>query len=141
MKTISLEQSRWRILQVWLAGSIGILLFAITICLTRDVRDPQDWTSILGWVLPHLIPTASLILSVIGANAMNPHPDPTMVKLVYHRLVLMVLTAYLVAVVTTFLLEALVPFDLIQTMSIANLWLGPFQGIVSGVLSVLFFTK
>ncbi|MEM1225172.1 MAG: hypothetical protein AAGJ40_05715 [Planctomycetota bacterium] len=140
MKTISLERSRWRLLWIWLVGSVLIFGYTITIGVTRGFNDPSDWSSTVGWVFPHLLPTLSLILSVVGANALNPRSEEVSVKMVYHRLVMVIVVAYLFLVFATYLLEGIIPFDLVQTMGIANFWLGPLQGVVSAALSVLFFS-
>ena len=139
-RTIPLRKSRWILLGIWFGGTALILFPVIVMCFTRaEIQNSAP--KIVGWLLPNLIPTLSLIATIVGADAIDPKPDKFTVRVGFHRFVMVMSIVYIAMVAFTFLIEPLIAnMDLLDAIDISNLWLGPIQGFVAGVVSILFYS-
>jgi len=94
-----------------------------------------------GWVLPTILPSLSLILSVLGASALANELETVRVKRSFFRIAYSLSVVYLFLVVMTIVIEPLTTFESLELLRLSNLWLAPLQGLVTLALGVLFFTK
>lgn len=137
MKTkISSAAGRKWLATIWLLG--GAFLFALFIVQSvsgkYDPRVQDAW----GWLLPTIMPTLSLIIGVLAANAVSPKPQGGQVDRYIFWLAMGLSVAYLAAVVFTVIAQPFVLRSPLDLFSLSNLWLGPLQGLVAGTLGVFF---
>jgi hypothetical protein len=138
---IPLGDSRWKLLKLWFSGFAVILAFLIYVSLLRGDVHREDAAGLIGWAFPNLLPTLSLIATVVGANAINPPAAEPTVRKQYHQLVYWVSFAYLFLVALPLFTSELTTWDVLEATTISNLWLGPIQGVVGGLIAVLFNSK
>jgi len=103
----------------------------------------ENPSEIFGWALPIIMPSLSLIITVLGASAFGP-AEKQEVRRSFFGLALWLSVIYLVLVPGTILIEPFTPQQEGQDGSllrISSLWLGPLQGLVASAMGVLFFTK
>jgi hypothetical protein len=136
---ISLDQVRSKLAWIWLSGSGCIFgLLALQSLLGRFQSSVQE---VWGWALPTVLPTLGMILTVLGYTALDPSQNKAEVRIDFYKISLGLSIAYIFLVLMTILIQPMTPFEPIQLMRMANLWLGPTQGLVASVLGVLFVSK
>ena len=135
---VALSQVRSRVSAVWLIGSGAIFLLLAVQCMLGKYEDKgqQVW----GWVLPMIAPNFSLIFTVIRMDALRKGKAQS-VRKTFYTVALSLSVAYLVSILLTILIEPYTPYDALQLFELSNFWLGPFQGVVSSSLGVLYFSK
>jgi hypothetical protein len=136
---VPLSRARSRLAAQWLigAGIIFLLLILQSVFGKYHDKAQQVWS----WALPSLMPTLTLIISVLGANALEPQDEGGYVRKSFYRLAMLLSAAYLILILFTILIEPFTTFDSAQLLNLSNLWLGPFQGFVASAIGLLFFTK
>ena len=137
--TITLESSRWKLTTIWFVGG-GIVVLLLIVLSIFSPRYGEDLEMLWGWVLPTIVPTLSLIITVLRAGAVNPTRDTNRVSLPFHRLTMALSIVYLSILTLTILVEPFARYDLVQLFSISNFWIAPMQGLVVAALTTLFFT-
>lgn len=137
--TVSLDRARWRLAVLWFSLSGLVTLTLIVQSAAGKYSDVVQ--EVWSWALPTIMPTLSLILAVLGANALQPDGPGTRVRKAFYSLALVLSLAYLLLVLLTITLDPLTPYDSLELMNLSNLWLGPLQGVVASSIAVLFFTK
>jgi hypothetical protein len=135
---IPLERVRLKITAVWLTGALftSMLLILQTVFGKYGNRAQDVWS----WALPTILPTLSLIMSVLGADALKKR-RPVQVSLGFYRIAISLSGAYLLLVLFTILIEPVTPYEPLEWLKLSNLWLGPSQGLVASSVGVLFFSK
>lgn len=139
---IPLDQARVRLAILWLAGAGLIFLLFIVQSLLNVYR--EFTTEAWGWILPTLMPTLTLIVTVLTYTALDPNSSTSVVRKAFLAIAFWLSLFYLVSILLTILVQ---PFsagsakDAIALMKMSNLWLGPFQGLVASSLGVLFASK
>jgi len=138
-ETIQLSAARNRLALVWLftAGAIFLLLIVQTFLGHFEDKSQDVWS----WVLPTLMPTLTLMVTVVGADALRAEATDMVVRKGFFRLALVMSVFYLLLVLATLLVEPLTSIRLLDLLKISNLWLGPLQGLVTSALGLLFFSK
>lgn len=115
------------------------LLFAVLLAQTvLDVYDPPEkpWK----WFFPTVLPTLSLIVGVLVADAQGQAVDVQMVDRFIFRLAFGLSLLYLITVgVSVFGGPIRAAPD--ELMDMSSLWLGPFQGVVAGIIGAFFVNK
>jgi uncharacterized membrane protein len=140
---INLDRVRSRLAAVWLTGG-GLVFFVVVIqsLMGRYGEKTQDaW----GWLLPTIMPTMGMIVTVLGYTALDPLlSSTTVVRNGFFQTAFWLSLMYLVLVLLTVLMQPLVagdPVKAVELMRLSNLWLGPFQGLVASALGILFISK
>ena len=104
-------------------------------------RYGSQLTDAWGWFLPTVMPTMSMMIGVVVANARTRARPGTVDRFMY-RLALVLSALYLGTVALTILLAPLAEFyagsGALELMKLSHLWLAPFQGLVAAALGVLF---
>jgi hypothetical protein len=139
---VELDAVRSRLAWVWLGGAGAVVILVVLQSLLQRFGDAtQDaW----GWLLPTIMPTLGMIITVLGYTALDPMSSTSVVRKSFFHIATALSIAYLALVVLTVLIG---PFaaetgrQMIGLMQTSNLWLGPFQGLVASALGVLFVTK
>ena len=94
-----------------------------------------------GWLLPTLMPSLGMIVTVLGYSALDPAMSASRVRKTFFKVALWLSCLYLVLVLLTILVQPLAEASPVQLMQTSNLWLGPFQGLVASALGVLFVSR
>jgi hypothetical protein len=135
---IPLRRARKGLGVLWLAG--GGIFLAILVVQSLTEKYQGILQGVWGWALPTILPALSLVLSVLGYDALREDPLEVTVDRHFYRIVQGLSGAYLGLVLLTLLAEPLsaveTPLELYER---SNLWLAPFQALVVSTLGVLFF--
>ena len=136
---MSLDAVRARLSAVWLGGASLILILVVLQSLLGkyQTKTQEAW----GWLLPILMPTLGMIVSVLGYTALEPRASSFVVRKVFVRIAVWLSIFYQLLILLTLLVQPFVGTDPIDLMHTSNLWLGPFQGLVGSALGVLFVSK
>lgn len=127
---------RW-LATIWFVGS-GVIFFLVLIqSLLGHYGDGVN--QVWGWLLPTVMPTLSLIVSVLVFEAVQHKKGraATMDRFLF-VLTASLSGAYLASVLLVILLQPLTPLPPLQAMAQSNVWLGPFQGLVAAAMGAFF---
>jgi len=94
-----------------------------------------------GWLLPTIIPSLGMIITVLGYTALNTETLASVVRATFFRIATWLSVFYLFLIVLTIVIQPLTARDPLDLMRMSNLWLGPCQGLVASALGVLFVSK
>jgi hypothetical protein len=128
-----------RLALIWLAGA-GVL-FAIMFVQTLLGKYGQNTEAAWSWLLPTILPTASLVVGVLVTEAVGVARRPVEVNPFVYRLAAGLSIVYLSAVLLTLLAIPFSDYSPIDVMRKANLGLGPFQGLVTAAMGAFFVYK
>lgn len=147
---ISLEKARYRLARLWFigVGIIFLLLVAQSFSNHYQGRLEEVWS----WALPTVIPTLSLLLSVLGANAIvqvnDSNADTGMVRRSFYSIAYWLSVFYLLLILVTILFQPIgvimnpsEKFTAVDFLKRSQLWLSPVQGLVISAMGILFFSK
>jgi len=137
---ISMTKCKRRLAMLWFFGSglLFFLLFFQTILGHYGEKANEAW----GWLLPTIMPTLSLIVSVFVIDVLGKGVKIKRVNRFIFRLSFSLSAVYLLVVSLTILLEPFTSLSPLELMEQANkLWLGVFQGLVSASIGVFFFKR
>jgi hypothetical protein len=137
MVPLSVARNRLAILWLGAAAALFLLLIVQSILGHFENRSQEVWS----WALPTVMPTLTLVLTVLGADALKSEESEQVVKKSFLRLASLLSGFYLLLVVSTLLIEPLTSIRLVDLLKLSNLWLGPLQGLVTSSLGLLFFSK
>jgi len=124
---------------LWFIGA-GLSFFLLLLQ-TLGGRYGDDIEKAWRWLLPTIIPTLSLIIGVLAIEFQGSKKDGKMADRFFFRLSYILSTVYLCIVALTILWQ---PFSNIKPLALleqSNLWLGPFQGLVSATIGAFFVKK
>lgn len=149
---IPLTQCQRRLLLIWYIGAAPAFLVLIgqTFSDYYGTSTEQAW----GWFLPNVLPTLLLVTGIVTQGARKQPTAEQSVERYYLRLALALSIVYLGAVSLALLY---LPFFLqsqpegldesarcgpscIEFLNRSNLFLGPFQGLVSAAMGAVFVT-
>lgn len=136
---VSMAKSQKKLATLWFIGA-GIL-FLIVLFQTMLGRFGEQSGEAWGWLLPTIMPTLSLILSVLVVHAIGKSIERKTVDRFIFRLSFNLSAVYLVVVNLTILVSPFTSSSPIELMRQTHLWLGPFQGLVSASIGVFFVKK
>jgi hypothetical protein len=134
-----LDGVRWRLARLWLLLAGLIILILIVQSATGKYAGKVQ--NVWSWALPTIMPTLSLIVTVLGANALEAQPQAAKVRRSFYLVALWLSAIYLILVLCTITLDSVTTYDPLELLTVSNLWLGPLQGVVASSIAVLFFTK
>jgi hypothetical protein len=125
-----------RLATLWFAGA-GLIFFIVLVqSLLGRYGDQvnQAW----GWLLPTVMPTLSLIVGVLVFDAVQGERTTRQTDRFLFRLTAGLGAGYLAAVLLVIALQPLATVPPLQLMNQANIWLGPFQGLVAATMGAFF---
>jgi hypothetical protein len=139
---VPLDSVRAQLALVWLTGTGIIFLLLVVQSLMGRYEDKtqEAW----GWLLPTIMPSLGLIVTVLGYSALDPMFSQAVVRRTFVRVAVALSLTYLLLILLTIMIQPAVAPDAtkaLELMRTSNLWLGPFQGLVASALGVLFVTK
>jgi hypothetical protein len=138
-KLVPLDHVRSRLAILWL-GTAGAIILTLVIQSLRQVYGTSV-QEVWGWILPTLMPTLGLIVTVLGYTALDRKVIETVVRRSFFVLAFWLSASYLFLILLTILIQPFTAADPVGLMRMSNLWLGPFQGLVASALGVLFVSK
>lgn len=133
---VSWIKCRKRIATVWLIGAGG--LFALLIGQTFFGKFGEHPEQAWEWFLPSIMPTLSLIIGVLISEQVTHLNDKKQVGRFVYRLSIGLSIGYLLLLYATLLIQPFTNSGILELMNLSNLWLGPFQGLVSASLGVFY---
>jgi hypothetical protein len=138
---IPVVDSQKRLVFIWFTGS-GFL-FSLLLLQTFSGQYGSETREAWGLMLPTFVPTLFLIIGTLIADATDSaDPDETVtVDRFFFRLSDFLSIAYLVTVVLIILFSPFSKFSQPELIKISNLWLAPFQGLVTAALGAFFVSK
>jgi hypothetical protein len=136
-RLVSMDVAKKKLALIWFAGS-GVT-FAIVLIQTffnhYGAQADQAWS----WLLPSVLPTLSLIVGVLVSDAVQRDHVDTRIDPFLLRCAAGFSAVYLLVVLGTILLQpaaqGVTPLTLMHR---SQLFLGPFQGLVSALLGAFF---
>ncbi len=138
---IPITNTKKQLAIVWFSGSgiLFALLFLQTIFGKFGTEAKDAW----GLLLPTFMPTLSLIIGTLiaDATASKDTKEIATVDQFFFRLSCFLSIAYLVTVILTILLSPFSKLSLLELIKLSNLWLAPFQGLVTASLGAFFVSK
>lgn len=146
---IPLDHARRRLTQIWFIGSALFLLLIIGQAIgTIYHKQTQD---LFSWALPTILPTLSLMLSVLAANAIVPPAagdDETQVRRTFYDLSVGISVFYLFVLLGGTIAAPIAAssigdesYKAINVLQLSNFWLSPLQSLVVVITGTMFFTK
>jgi hypothetical protein len=136
---VALDHVRGRMATVWLAGASLVLIIVVMQSLLGKFGDrtQEAW----GWLLPNIMPTLSMIVTVLGYSALDPEYSAGVVRKSFFRTALYLSALYLALVLLTILIHPFSDVPPVDLMNQSSLWLGPFQALTASAVGVLFVSK
>ena len=125
-----------RLATLWFSGA-G-LIFLIFLIQTIGGRHGDAPETAWGWLLPTIMPTLSLMVGVFVLDALGKGTKIKQVDRFVYRLAFGLSAAYLGVVLLTIVAGPFSAQGPSALMAQSNLWLGPFQGLVSAALGAFF---
>lgn len=121
---------------LWLCGA-G-LIFLVFIFQTIFGRYGEKVDEAWQWLLPTLMPTLFLIVGTWVVEALSKETKRKMIDKFVFRLSFILSIVYILLVAITIFLQPFAQLSALELMKKSNLWLGPFQGLVSASIGVFF---
>ena len=146
-QTSYLDTVRSRLGWIWFIGAGLIFIVMIMQSLLGNYRTStadltqQAWS----WLLPTLMPSVGLIVTVLSYSALDPNVSAFVVRKNFVTVATGFSIFYLFTVLITLAIQPIAapsdPEKAIGLMHTSNLWLGPLQGVVASAIGVLFTSK
>jgi hypothetical protein len=137
---ISWTDSKKHLATLWFVGA-GILFLVIllqSIFGSYENKISDAWQ----WFLPTILPTLSLMVSIFVLEILGKAAKIRKIDVFMYRLTFSLSLFYLVTVALTIFLAPFAAENAgtapTELMKQSNLWLGPFQGLVSASLGAFF---
>ena len=138
---ILVADSQKRLVFIWFTGS-GFLL-ALLLLQTIFGQYGSEAREAWGLMLPTFVPTLFLIIGTLIADATREADTDEIVTIdrFFFRLSEFLSIAYLATVILIILLSPFSKFSQPELIKLSNLWLAPFQGLVTAALGAFFVSK
>jgi len=138
MATHSMRSCQKRLFLLWLllAGGIFVLVVGQSVIGDQYGKDDQ-LEKVWGWLLPTIMPTLSLIVAVLAAGALLGKQNERPVDPFFYRTTMAFSTVYLLIVLAVIVARTDTT-EALALMQKSNLFLGPFQGLVSASMGIFF---
>ena len=136
---IKKQTCKKRLAILWICGA-GVSFFILFVQSIMDHYGddvPDAW----AWLLPTIMPTLSLIIGVLVADAMGRSMQMETVDIFIYRLAFYLSLTYLLVVAMQLFAQPFSPIPPLELMRKSNLWLGPYQGLVSACLGAFFISS
>ncbi len=126
---------------IWFTGSA--IIFALLLLQTFFGKYGAEVKDAWGLMLPTFMPALALIIGTLVADstASDNSEETVTVDRFFFRLSFFLSTAYLLTVILTILLSPFSQLSLLELIKLSNLWLAPFQGLVTASLGAFFVSK
>jgi hypothetical protein len=139
--TTRLPMAKCRKVLALLWFGAGGVLFSIFVLQTTLGKYGDQASEAWGWLLPAILPTLSLILGILVADAQAGHSQTLRADRFLFILSVILSAGYLLAVSAPIFLQPFVSLSPVDLMKQSTLWLSPFQGLVSGAIGAFFVRR
>lgn len=139
MKRIPAGRAKNWLAVVWFVGA-G-LLFAVILLQSLFGYYGENTGEAWAWFLPAVVPTLTLIVGVLVSDALGKSERRANADRFIFRLSLGLSVAYLVTVGLTIFIAPFTELTPLKLMKASQLWLVPFQGLVSAALGAFFVNR
>jgi hypothetical protein len=137
-KTLPLDDARTSLSRIWfLASGLNFLILLIQSLFGKYGSDTQQ---VWSWFVPSVVPTLSLVITVLGAGATEKSKEKRFVKIQFFDVARWLSAAYLTVLFLTIVAGSLRP-PAIDVLVLSNAWLGPLQGLTVAAIGYLFISK
>ena len=139
--TLSQEACRRRLTVLWF-GLSGLLFAFMMLYTIRGLPFGPRTAEVWGWLMPNIMPVLTLIVSVLVLESRGKGVELPPASPLLFTLAMVLSVAYLL----TLLVLVVVPANFtdqpaLELLRSTGIWLGPFQGLVSGALGGFFVSK
>jgi hypothetical protein len=136
---IAFTLAKKKIATLWFSYALVLFLIIFFQSIMGKFEDKNQiaW----GWFLSNVMPSLSLMLSIFLADVRNQNNDDTEIDRFYYRLTMGLSILYLTLLILILLMQPLIAKPIITLMNESSIYLGPFQGLVSGSLGLFFIQK
>lgn len=136
---INFLKAKKRIATLWFVYSLilFLIIFLQSLAGKFENKNQEAW----GWFLSTILPNLTLMLSVFIIDARTATVDKSEIDNFYFRLTMGLSSLYLTSILLLILLQPLTTKSIIQLMNESSIFLGPFQGLVSGSIGLFFVNK
>jgi hypothetical protein len=133
---ISFSRGQQNVAILWFCGGglAMIILIVQSIAGTWGAWVSDAWS----WLLPTVLPTLTLILSTVVAEAIQQRDSRIEVNSFAYYLCMGLSAFYLICVVSLLFAVNFVQMKPLELMKMSSLWLAPLQGLLSGIIGVFF---
>ena len=143
---IPLDDVRNRLAWIWIIGFCLVVMIMVVESLLNVYKSPSaDMTQeAWSWLLPTLMPSVGLIITVLTYTALDPTMTGSVVRRSFVPIAIGISIFYLLLVLLTILAQPFAshsPKEAVAAMHTSNLWLGPIQGLVASAIGVLFASE
>ena len=124
-----------RLAILWFIFTAGLFIIILMQSLLGKFEDKSNeaWS----WFFPNVLPTLSLMISVFILDLKSRKSRKTIDKF-YFRIPFWLSILYLTTILITILVQPFSNKSIIDLMQESSLYLGPFQGLVTGSIGFLF---
>lgn len=130
---LPLKECQQRLAVLWLIGSAA--LFALMFLQNTFGHYGKDAGSAWSWLLPTVLPTASLIVTALFKTS---GAETKTVDRFLFRLAFLLSLFYLGTVMLVILAQPLTSTGPVDALTHSNAYLGPFQGLVASAFGAFF---
>ncbi|WP_143305640.1 hypothetical protein [Chitinophaga vietnamensis] len=134
----SFPEAKKKIAIFWFV--VSAIIFTIVFVQTLGGKFEDNSQEAWGWVTSAILPNLTLMLSVFLFDIKAAAPERSFVDIFYYRITIGLSIFYLGVIILMILLQPLTNKPLLQLMKESSIYMGPFQGLVSGAIG-LFFVK
>lgn len=136
--TMLLERARNQLATIWFVGG-GILLVVLVV--QSILGKYESLQEVWAWFVPTVVPSLSLMLGVIAADALAGTGDVRTVKVPFFHFSRGLSLFYLGLLAVTIFLEPFSPTPGMQLFTLSNYWLTPTQGLAVAAIGAVFATQ
>jgi len=130
---VPLKECQQKLAALWLIGSAA--LFGLVFLQTTFGHFGKDTSSAWSWLLPTILPTASLIVTALFRTS---GAETKTVDRFLFRLAFLLSLFYLGTVISVILAQPLSAAGPAEALAHSNAYLGPFQGLVASAFGAFF---
>lgn len=132
---MELFEAKKKLAVLWfiLSGCLFALLLIQSFLGNFEGNANQAW----NWFFPNVLPTLSLMISVFVFDLKSGKQNRTIDKF-YFRMSFWLSSGYFLTILATILIEPISVRSIIEILEDSNLYLGPFQALVTGSIGFLF---
>jgi hypothetical protein len=137
--SINFAKAKRKIATLWFVycALLFLLIFLQSISGKFEDKNQEAW----GWFLALIMPNLTLMISVFAYDINNREVEISQIGIFFYRLTFSLSFFYLSAILLILLLQPLTEKSITQLMNESSIFLGPFQGLVSGSIGLFFVNK
>lgn len=139
---MTLEFHKRSLALLWFAAA-GLMFLLMVVYTLRGTPFGEQTGTVWSWLLPNLMPTLTLMVSVLVVDARAGEPAPSNGSTFLFGLAMALSCFYLLAVFAVLVIPGnfMDSSDLMAIYKGSGLWLGPMQGLTSGALGAFFVKR